>query len=183
MHHILGIAGSIRTKSLNRALLEAAQHLAPADVSITIAQIDDIPHYNDDHDSANEADVHPAVNRVRQQIRSADSLLIATPEYNHSFPGVLKNALDWASRPYGKSALQGKAVAVIGGGGGSGGIRAQVHLRQTLSGCGMYVMARPEMAIRFGETFKDGELVDHNAREHLAKVIGALVAWHHKIQA
>lgn len=181
--HIVAIAGSIRSKSLNRALLVAAQQLAPTDVTISISEISDLPHYNEDIDMAND-DLDPAtVIRLRQQIRVADAMLIATPEYNHSFPGVLKNALDWASRPAGKSVLIGKPVAVIGGGGMTGGIRGQLQLRQTLNACGMYVMARPEMAIRFGETFKDGELVDEKTREQLSKVIIALVAWHAKMSA
>jgi len=178
---IIAIPGSIRAASLNRRLLEEAQRVAPEGISVTIADIHDIPLYNSDIDPADELAGPEGVVRLRQQIRTASAVLISTPEYNHGIPGVLKNALDWASRPFGKSALIGKPVAVIGGGGMTGGIRAQVHLRQVLNGSGMQVMSRPEMALRFGEVFKDGVLVDEKVHENLQKVLSSLADWTRKV--
>jgi chromate reductase, NAD(P)H dehydrogenase (quinone) len=178
---ILAIPGSIRAASLNRRLLEEAQRVAPDGIGVIIADIHDIPLYNSDHDPADEVGVATSVVRLRQQIRAANAVIIATPEYNHGIPGVLKNALDWASRPFGKSALIGKPAAVIGGGGMTGGVRAQVQLRQVLSGSGMLVMSRPEMLLRFGEVFKDGVLVDEKVLENLQKVLSSLADWSRKV--
>jgi chromate reductase len=178
---ILGIAGSIRSASLNRQLLVELQHLVAPTHTLEIAEIADIPHYNTEIDDPNGVTTPASVLRLRHQIHQANVLVIATPEYNHGIPGVLKNALDWASRPFGKSALIGKPVAVIGGGGASGGIRAQVQLRQVLNGSGMHVLTRPEVALRFADVFKDGQLVDTNARDTLQRMIEALVVWHRKV--
>ena len=178
---ILAIPGSIRAASLNRRLLEEAQRVAPDGIEVIIADIHDIPLYNSDHDPADEVGAAASVVRLRQQIRAANAVIIATPEYNHGIPGVLKNALDWASRPFGKSALIGKPAAVIGGGGMTGGVRAQVQLRQVLSGSGMLVMSRPEMLLRFGEVFKDDVLVDEKALENLQKVLSSLADWARKV--
>lgn len=178
---ILAIPGSIRAASLNRRLLEEAQRVAPDGIEVIIADIHDIPLYNSDYDPADEVGVAESVVRLRQQIRAANAVIIATPEYNHGIPGVLKNALDWASRPFGKSALIGKPAAVIGGGGMTGGVRAQVQLRQVLSGSGMLVMSRPEMLLRFGEVFKDGVLVDEKVLENLQKVLSSLADWSRKV--
>jgi chromate reductase len=178
---ILAIPGSIRAASLNRRLLEEAQRVTPDGIEVIIADIHDIPLYNSDHDPADEVGAAASVVRLRQQIRAANAVLIATPEYNHGIPGVLKNALDWASRPFGKSALIGKPAAVIGGGGMTGGVRAQVQLRQVLNGSGMHVMSRPEMLLRFGEVFKDGVLVDEKVHENLQKVLSSLADWARKV--
>src|SRR5690554_3489133 len=101
--HVLGIAGSLRERSLNRYLLEAAREVAPAGMAIEIFDLKEIPLYNQDQDVDERRPA--AVERLRQEIRDADALLIATPEYNHSVPGVLQNALDWASRPARRSSL------------------------------------------------------------------------------
>ncbi len=177
----VGISGSIRSASLNRALLHIMRDgIAPAH-TLTIAEIHDIPHYNTEIDDPSGITTPASVLRLREQIRAADALIIATPEYNHGIPGVLKNALDWASRPFGKSALIAKPVAVIGGGGRTGGIRAQVQLRQVLNGSGMHVLSRPEVAVNFSESFKEGVLVDEAVRDTLKRVADALAVWTRKM--
>jgi chromate reductase len=109
---VIGIAGSLRRESYNRSLLEAARALAPAALTIVPFQLNDIPLYNADYDADH---LRPAeVTRLKQEIAEADALLVVTPEYNHSVPGVLQNAIDWASRPGGKSPLAGKPAAVMG---------------------------------------------------------------------
>jgi NAD(P)H-dependent FMN reductase len=107
---ILGIAGSLRKNSYNRAALRAAQNLAPAGATIEIFDLQGIPPFNEDDEQ------HPPVHvaDLKTKIRAADAILLVTPEYNYSIPGVLKNAIDWASRPYGDSAWDGKPVAVMG---------------------------------------------------------------------
>jgi chromate reductase len=124
---VLGFAGSLRARSYNRAALRAAVELAPAGMSIESFDLAPIPLYNED---VKQQGFPPAVQDFRDKIRAADALLIVTPEYNHSIPGVLKNALDWASRPAGKSALSGTPVAVIGASTGMfGGVWAQAETR------------------------------------------------------
>src|SRR5689334_2811378 len=124
---ILGIAGSLRKNSYNRSALQAARELAPAGVTLTTFDLDGLPLFNQD-DEQNPA---ARVTELKAAIRAADAILIATPEYNYSVPGVLKNAIDLASRPYGDSAWTGKPVAVMGATmGTTGTARAQYHLRQ-----------------------------------------------------
>src|ERR1019366_8112237 len=119
---ILGIAGSLRKASYNRAALRAAQQLAPESAKIEIFELDGIPPFNQDE----EANPPGKVTLFKSRIRAADAILFVTPEYNCSIPGVLKNAIDWASRPYGDSAWEGKPVAVMGASGGPQGTsRAQ----------------------------------------------------------
>jgi chromate reductase, NAD(P)H dehydrogenase (quinone) len=125
---ILGIPGSLRKASYNRAALRAARELAPADAILEIFDLDGIPPFSEDGERA----LPTRVVELKARIREADAILIATPEYNFSIPGVLKNAIDWASRPHGDSAWEGKPVAVMGASIGSmGTARAQYHLRQT----------------------------------------------------
>ncbi|MBA2503937.1 MAG: NAD(P)H-dependent oxidoreductase, partial [Pyrinomonadaceae bacterium] len=107
---ILGIAGSLRRESYNRAALRAAAQLLPNDATLEIFELDGIPIYNQDE----EGQLPSKVAELKARIRAADALLIATPEYNYSIPGVLKNAIDWASRPYGDSAWSGKPAAIMG---------------------------------------------------------------------
>ena len=125
---VLGFAGSLRTGSYNKALLRAAEDLLPENLILEIYDIDGIPPFNQD----NEQNMPMKVKDFKSKIRSADALLIATPEYNYSVPGVLKNAIDCASRPYGDNPFDGKPVAIMGASVGMlGGARAQYHLRQT----------------------------------------------------
>ena len=132
---ILGFAGSLRVGSYNKALLRATIDLLPEDVNLEIFEIDGIPLYNQDI----EIDMPIKVREFKSKIRAADAILIATPEYNYSVPGVLKNAIDWATRPYGDNAFDGKPVAIISASVGMlGGARAQYHLRQTFVFLNMY---------------------------------------------
>ena len=126
--HILGFAGSLRTGSYNRALLRAAAGVVPEDASLETFDLGGVPPFNQDL----ENQPPDAVREFKARIRAADALLIVTPEYNYSIPGVLKNAIDWASRPHGDNAFDGKPVALMSASTGMlGGARAQYHLRQT----------------------------------------------------
>ncbi len=168
---ILGIAGSLRQASYNRAALRAAQQLVPDGVSLEIFDLEGIPPFNQD----DEAHPPERVAQFKQRIRAADAILIVTPEYNYSIPGVLKNAIDWASRPYGDSAWEGKPVAIMGASiGAMGTSRAQYHLRQVFVFLNMYPLNRPEVMItnaaqRFDEK---GNLKDEETKAHIQKSIG-----------
>jgi chromate reductase len=174
--HFVGIPGSIRAASLNRVLLQAFGTQVEAPHTFGIVDIGDLPLYSEDLDAHGDRPAPASVTAFRAAIAAADALVIATPEYNRGYPGALKNALDWGSRPHGAAPLPNKHVAVIGGGGMTGGLRAQMQLRQVLDGCGCHVLVRPELAIRFGETFKDGQLVDPKTIEMLGRIAGALVS-------
>lgn len=173
---ILGISGSLRDSSYNTALLRAAQELAPPHVQINIADLSALPMFN--ADLLASGDPLP-VSAFKNQIWQADALLIATPEYNHSIPGMLKNALDWASRPRKESPLAGKPMAVIGAGGKFGTIRAQQHLVQIASALDMYVLNQPQLFVdRAWEKFSSaGDLQDQSTRQQLGAVIEALYRW------
>jgi chromate reductase len=178
---ILGIAGSLRQASFNRAALRAAQQLTPDGVRLKIFDLAGIPPFNQDEEA------HPPerVAEFKQRIRAADAILIVSPEYNYSIPGVLKNAIDWASRPYGDNAWDGKPVAVMGASMGSMGTsRAQYHLRQVFVFVNMYPLNRPEVMIsNAAQRFDDkGNLKDEDTKAHIQKLLVALVAWakHHE---
>lgn len=127
---ILGFAGSLRKDLYNRSLLRASITLVPRDARLDTFELDNIPPFNQDH----EREPPLAVRAFKTAVKAADAILIVTPEYNYSVPGVLKNAIDWASRPYGDSAWDGKPVGVLGASVGTlGTARAQYHLRQMLS--------------------------------------------------
>jgi chromate reductase, NAD(P)H dehydrogenase (quinone) len=132
---VLGISGSLRRDSLNSALLRAAAERLPAGAElVTFERLAEIPPFSEDAEAAPAPD---PVRELREAIRSADAVLIATPEYNHSLPGQLKNALDWASRPAGQSALNGKPAAVVGASTGMfGAVWAQAELRKVLGAMG-----------------------------------------------
>ena len=174
--HIVGIAGSLRKGSYNRGLLRAAVALAPEGMEIETFDLSEIPSYNQDL----EMTPPESVARLKQRIRAADGLLIATPEYNYGAPGVLKNAIDWASRPYGNSALQGKPVALMGASAGMGGtIRSQLALRQCFVWTESYCMLQPEALIanctdRFDE---HGDVTDQSTWKFLAGFLVAVAAW------
>ncbi len=178
---ILGIAGSLRQASFNRAALRAAQQLTPDGVRLEIFDLSGIPPFNQDEEA------HPPerVAEFKQRIRAADAILIVTPEYNYSIPGVLKNAIDWASRPYGDNAWDGKPVAVMGASmGAMGTSRAQYHLRQVFVFVNMYPLNRPEVMIsNAAQRFDDkGNLKDEDTKAHIQKLLVALAAWakHHE---
>lgn len=173
--HIVGIAGSLRKKSYNRGLLRTAQELLPDGATLEIVSIDEIPLFNEDVEALGDPE---AVKVFKEKIRQADALLIATPEYNYSVPGVLKNAFDWASRPPGQSVLTGKPTAIIGASLGQlGTVRAQLHLRQSLLSVNADTLNKPEVLIsQASQKFDaDGNLIDEKARQLLHALLGALV--------
>jgi len=172
---ILGINGSLRKQSFNRMALQAAQKLVPADTTLDICELDGIPLFNQDE----EKNPVPAVTKFKAAIRAADAILFATPEYNYSIPGVLKNAIDQAARPYGDSAWAGKPVAIIGASVGViGTARAQYHLRQTFVFLNMNDVKQPEVLIRECANKFDaqGNLTDDTAKKLIATLLENLVA-------
>jgi chromate reductase len=173
---ILGIPGSLRRHSSNRALLIAAQDVAPSGVELTIYDgLVQIPLYNADVDAEGAPQ---AVRVFKDQIKASDALLIATPEYNYSIPGVLKNAIDWASRPARESVLLRKPVALMGAGGSTGTARSQLALRQVFVSTETYVLPKPEIFVRVRESFDaGGRLTDDAVREQIKALLAALIAW------
>ena len=175
---VAGIPGSLREGSFNKALLRAAVELAPAAMEIrTYTGLGDIPPYNED--VFVKGDPEP-VAVMKAAISEADAILISTPEYNYGVPGVLKNAIDWASRPAGKSVLNRKPAAIMGCSPGLGGtIRAQHALRQTFVFTETYVMLQPEIKIPAAAPLFDSSvrLIDENTRQHLKKFLDAFVVW------
>jgi chromate reductase, NAD(P)H dehydrogenase (quinone) len=181
---IVGIAGSLRRESYNRALLRAAQRLAPPGVVIeAFERLGEIPPYNDDVRLRGLPD---PVSDLWQRIADADAVLIATPEYNYGVPGVLKNAIDWVSRPPAESPLRHKPVAVMGASTGNyGTARAQLGLRHALLYLEAYGLLKPEVAVfRAAERFDDaGEITDETTRALVAQLVQALVAWAFRLNA
>ena len=174
---VLGIAGSLRTASYNKMLLRAAVELAPAGMEIEIFDIGGIPLFNEDVEAAGTP---PAVEAFRDAIRRADALLIATPEYNHGVPGVLKNAIDWASRPPRKSPLAGKPAALFGASPGmTGTARAQTQLRASFVFTDTPALPQPEVLVfRAHEKFDaDGRLTDEPTRVFVGRLLVALADW------
>ena len=173
---ILGFAGSLRKASYNRALLSAALELVPQDAALEIFDLDGIPPFNQDMET-----VPPeTVKEFKSKIKSADAILIATPEYNYSVPGVLKNALDWASRPPKDNAFDGKPVALMGASTGMlGTARAQYHLRQTFVILNAYPLNRPEVMVPFAPEKIDagGRVTDQKTKDKIRELIESLVAW------
>jgi chromate reductase len=177
---ILGIAGSLRRGSYNKAALRAAKLLVPQNSEIDLFQLDDIPMFNEDEENSPPSSVLALKNRIRR----ADALLIVTPEYNYSIPGVLKNAIDWACRPYGESAWSGKAAAIMGASlGAIGTARAQHHLRQILVALNLFTVNQPEIAIadaahRFDE---NGKLIHEPTKQLIQELLKNLVDWTRRI--
>lgn len=171
---ILGIAGSLRQQSYNRAALRAAQDLVPDGAKLETFDIAGLPGFSQD----DEAQPPEKVVELKQKVRAADAILFVTPEYNYSIPGVLKNAVDWASRPYGDSAWNGKPVAVMGASAGMlGSARAQYHLRQTFVFLNMTAVNQPEVMIANAATrFDDqGRLSDDRTRTLISQLLDELV--------
>jgi chromate reductase, NAD(P)H dehydrogenase (quinone) len=174
MARILGLSGSLRAGSYNTALLRAAVESVPTGSQIEIGRIDDFPPYNED---VRQSGFPPPAQRLRAQIAAADALLIVTPEYNYSIPGVLKNAIDWASRPPDQPFNQ-KPVAIMGASPGMlGSARAQYHLRQCFVYLNSYVLNQPEvMVARAHERFDAaGKLTDETTRKLVAQQLQALI--------
>ena len=179
--NVIGISGSLRKGSFNTAALRAAQGLAPEGMTIEVAQIGDLPLYNDD---VRAAGFPPPVERLRAQIAAADAVLLVTPEYNYSISGVLKNAIDWASRPPSQP-FEAKPVAIMGASPGLfGSARAQYHLRQMLIFLNAMPLNRPEVMIGQAQNKfdADGNLTDEPTREFVRKLLVALRDWTERLQ-
>ncbi len=178
---ILGISGSLRKLSINSGLLRAARELAPEGVTIETFDLTGIPPFNQD----DEATPPARVTEFKARIRAADAILFSTPEYNYSIPGVLKNAIDWASRPYGDSAWAGKPAAVMGASpGAQGTARAQYHLRQCFVFLNMPAVNQPEVLISLAAQRCDveGNLMDEKSRQVVARLVVALAALTRKLK-
>ena len=173
---LLGIAGSLREGSYNRGLLRAARELAPEGVELVEHDLRGLPFYDGDVEAAGDPD---SVTELKDAIRRADAIVIATPEYNRGIPGVLKNAIDWASRPALASPLAGKSVAIMGATTGfAGTARAQQQLRDALEFPGALVVQQPEVLVseaylRFDE---NGELVDEQTRDEISALLAELTS-------
>jgi chromate reductase len=155
--------------------------VVPKDAKIKVFDIEGIPPFNQDF----EKTPPQKVKEFKAKIRAADAILIATPEYNYSIPGVLKNAIDWASRPYGDNAFEGKPVAIMGASTGMvGTARAQYHLRQIFVFLDMHPLNSPEVMVPFaGEKIDaDGRVTDKKTREKIAGLLESLVAWTRRLQ-
>ena len=174
--HILGFAGSLRKQSYNRALLSAAHEMVPDGATLEVFDLEGIPPFNQDL----ENDPPEKVKHFKASIRAADAILIVTPEYNYSIPGVLKNAIDWASRPYGDNAFEGKPVAVMGASIGMlGTARAQYDLRRSFIFLNMCPMNQPEVMVPFAHDKIDGNgrVKDENTRQKIRELLESLVSW------
>jgi chromate reductase len=173
---ILGIPGSLRRGSFNRAALRAAQALLPPGATLEVFDLTGIPVFDQD----TEAHLPRRVVELKAAVRAADAILFATPEYNFSIPGVLKNAIDWGSRPPGDSCWTGKPAAILGVSSGLlGTARAQYHLRQVLAGLDMKLLNKPEVMIpSAARAFDaDGRLTDERALGLIPQELQALMAW------
>ena len=178
---ILGISGSGRKRSYNTSLLEAAKQLLPRDATLEVVDVSKLPLYNQDL----EHDLPEPVKDLKKKIRSADAILIATPEHNYSVTAVLKNAIEWGNRPPGNASWSGKPAAVISASTGlRGGVRAQLHLRQIMIELNMYPINRPLLLVanatdKFSE---DLRLTDDETIQTLRDVLSSLVEWARRLQ-
>jgi len=178
---ILGFAGSLRKDSYNKALFRAAVESAPKKVQVEVFDLEGIPPFNQDLESRTPK----RVKEFKARIRAADAVLIVTPEYNYSIPGVLKNSIDWASRPYSDNAFENKPVAIMSASSGMlGGARAQYHLRQTLVFLNTHPINRPEVIVPFADEKIDeeGRVTDEKTRKRIKELLDALAAWTEKLQ-
>ena len=175
MIRLLALPGSLRKASWNHGLLRAARDAAGDGITVTIHLLEGIPRFNQDL----EGNPPEAVRAFKRAVADADGVLIATPEYNYAVSGVLKNALDWASRPTREQPFSGKPVGIISAGGRFGGLRAQLQLRQIGHGMGMLMMTRPELYVDQAASKFDaqGNLTDTATRDAVAAYVQALAAW------
>lgn len=175
-YRVAVVVGSLRRGSWNRALARAVISLAPADLSFEFAEIGELPLYSQDYD----ADFPEVAKRFKQSIEAADALLFVTPEYNRSIPGVLKNALDWGSRPWGANSWAGKPGAVLGTSpGATGTALSQQHLRNVLAYLDVATLGQPEMFIKHDPTRIDdeGKIVNEDTRKFLQGFVDRYAAW------
>ncbi len=180
---ILGISGSLRSDSYNMAALRAAQELCPPGATIQLfEELGHVPLYNQDMENALPA----AVADLKRRIEAADAVLFACPEYNFSVPGVLKNAIDWASRPHGDNSWQGKPAAILGASVSMlGTARAQYHLRQSMVFLDMHPVNQPEVMIASAaDKFDDqGKLTDKDSRKFITQLLENLIDWTQRLQS
>ena len=179
--NILAFAGSLRKGSYNKILLRVAVALAPKDAIINVFDLEGIPPFNQDL----EPSPPEKVREFKRKIKAADALLIVTPEYNYSVPGVLKNAIDWGSRPFGDNSFEGKPVAIMSASTGMlGGARAQYHLRQSLIFLNMHAVNKPEVFVTFApQKFDDkGNLSDQKTKELIKELLNNLVSWTRRLK-
>ncbi|MEO6938666.1 MAG: NAD(P)H-dependent oxidoreductase [Candidatus Kapaibacterium sp.] len=180
--HVVGISGSLRKGSYNTALLHAARELMPDGMTMEIADFSGLPIFNADEDQPppSSAQAPAIVQAFRDTLRAADALVIASPEYNYSIPGGLKNAIDWASRPPRDSSLNGKPLAIMGATTSLlGTARMQYHLRQVCVFTNMFPLNKPEVFVaKAQEKFDaEGKLIDEMARTLIRSQLEALLAW------
>ena len=174
--NIVGMSGSLRKGSFNTMLLKAAVGLVPEGAEINIVEIGNLPLFNADF----EMDLPQVVVDFKAKIKAADAILFVTPEYNYSIPGGLKNAIDWASRPYGDNSFEDKPVAVMSASPGMlGGSRAQYHLRQTFVFLNMHAFNRPEIIVPMVTDKFDanGTLIDQITIDHIKPFLESFVEW------
>ena len=179
---ILALAGSLRQGSFNRGLLRAAEELAPDWIEIQFFDIGTLPFFNEDLEAAGEPE---EVQRFKEALRNANAVLIATPEYNGAVPGVLANAIDWASRPTGRSVLRNKPVAVLGAVlGRSGSVNAQMALRGVLSRVGAVVVPDPQVLVPQASRLfvEQVNLRDDATREEIRQLVEAMAHWCRRVQ-
>lgn len=179
---IIGFSGSLRAGSYNTAALRAAQGLAPEGVEIEIYDISQFPPFNQDVDG----DPPQMVTDLKAAIRAADAVIFSSPEYNYSVPGHLKNVIDWASRPYGDSAWDGKPALIMGASMGPiATARMQYHLRQIMVFLNMHPLNKPEVMIGMAQNKFDenGDLTDESTREFLEQAVAALVHWTRRLRS
>jgi chromate reductase len=178
---ILGIVGSLRRGSYNKALMRAATKLLPRNVTIEVFDLAVFPPFNQDL----EHTPPEVVKQFKAKIHAADAILIASPEYNYSIPGVLKNAIDWGSRPHDDNAFDGKPVAVMSASLGKfGGARVQYHLRQVFVYLNMYPINRPEFMLSNAAEFfgEEGNLIDEDTRRRIKELLATLADWTLKLK-
>jgi chromate reductase len=170
------LVGSLRKESINRKLAKVVQRLAPQGLVFEHVEIGNLPLYNQDFDS----DYPDVCTRLKRQVEAADALLFVTPEYNRSIPGVLKNAIDIASRPWGTNSFEGKPGAVIGASvGATGSALAQQHLRNVLAYLDVPLLGQPEVFVKFTEGLVDdeGNVSNQDTREFLQGFVDRYVEW------
>ncbi len=178
---ILGFAGSLRKGSYNRSLLRAALEMVPSDAELKVFDLEGMPLFNQDLENSPPQ----IVKDFKAQIKAADAILMVTPEYNYSISGIMKNAIDNASRPYGDNAFAGKPVAIMGASIGMlGTARAQYHLRQSCVFLDMYPLNKPEVMVALApdKIDQNGRVTDPHTREKIKELLAALVAWTRKLK-
>ena len=171
---LLGLSGSLRAQSYSTGILRTLQERTPKRIELRIHDLADVPLYNQDRDGT---DAPAEVTALRNAIAAADGLEIVTPEFNYGIPGVLKNALDWASRPYGAAALRGKPVATMSASPAfTGGVRAQSQLHETLLATQSLIVSRPQTVIaQVHEKFEGGRLADPASLEFAWQAVADLL--------